>query len=401
MSALAWMDHTESDKRRMLAVIDLFREQDTIDELGLSAVWDAFADLLFPGTGTVQTRARYFLFVPWIFQLTEAQRVPSAKARATVRRFEVGLIGSLLAGGTNQQGIIGSQAGAQLRRMPSAIYWSGLARLGIRRFHGSIEQVLRSFDDLHRSARRATRDDDGELVDPTVRIWDKDLPGAPVGFPNEPLRLELTHEEAAFLADRIRDAAPGSLMDVLLDLSMPLGSVDFPWLHPRYARFPAGVRETLYHAQRFSEALHGAALLYNLILARGKGIPEWVDHYEERLGDWTSAMEAQGQAHAGWDRSHLWALVGQVRHVHPLAHRFVEEWCDLLTRDGFRIDGNRRAAALVTTRERQLKGPLARIGNPRALDKWTGASGDRQYEFRWRAARRILDDIRKGLATEE
>src|SRR5579863_4586568 len=124
----------ESDKRRMLAVIDLFREQDTIDELGLSAAWDAFADLLFPGTGTVQTRARYFLFVPWIFQLAEAQRVPSAKARATVRRLEVVLIGSLLAGGANQQGIIGSQAGAQLRRMPSAIYWSGLARLGIRRF---------------------------------------------------------------------------------------------------------------------------------------------------------------------------------------------------------------------------------------------------------------------------
>jgi hypothetical protein len=83
------MDHTESDKRRMLAVIDLFREQDTIDELGLSAVWDAFADVLFPGTGTVQTRARYFLFVPWIFQAAEAQRVPSARARATVRRLEV------------------------------------------------------------------------------------------------------------------------------------------------------------------------------------------------------------------------------------------------------------------------------------------------------------------------
>lgn len=85
MSAIAWMDHTEADKRRMLAVIDLFREQDTVDELGMSAVWDAFADLLFPGTGTVQTRARYFLFVPWIFQVAEAQRVPAARARAAVR----------------------------------------------------------------------------------------------------------------------------------------------------------------------------------------------------------------------------------------------------------------------------------------------------------------------------
>jgi hypothetical protein len=76
------MDHTEADKRRMLAVIDMFREQDTVDELGLSAIWDAFAGLLFPGTGTVQTRARYFLFVPWVFQVAEAQRVPAARASA-------------------------------------------------------------------------------------------------------------------------------------------------------------------------------------------------------------------------------------------------------------------------------------------------------------------------------
>ena len=41
----------------MLTIIDLFRERDTIDELGLQAIWDAFAELLFPGTGTVQTRA--------------------------------------------------------------------------------------------------------------------------------------------------------------------------------------------------------------------------------------------------------------------------------------------------------------------------------------------------------
>ena len=34
----------------MLAVIDLFRNQDTVDELGMSAVWDAFADLISAGT---------------------------------------------------------------------------------------------------------------------------------------------------------------------------------------------------------------------------------------------------------------------------------------------------------------------------------------------------------------
>lgn len=385
----------------MLAVIDLFREQDTVDELGLSAVWDAFADLLFPGTGTVQTRARYFLLVPWVFQVAEAQRVPAARARSAVRRLEIKLIASLLAAGAGQVGIIGSQSGANLRRMPSAIYWSGLGRLGIRRFQGSTEQVFRGFDELHRDAKNATRDDDGELVDQGTRIWDRHLPSPPESFPDEPLRLELTSAEAEFLRDRVHDAAPGSLMDVLLDTSVPLSRVDFPWHHPHVARFPADLRSTLHHAQRFSEALHGAALLYNLLLARAKDVPEWVDQYEDRLSAWTENLEAQGDAHVTWDRHHLWATVGAVRRVHPLAHRFVEGWCDLLKLDGFDLESNPRAAALVAVRERQLKGPLARIGNPRALDKWTGGSGDGQYEFRWRSARRVLEDIRAGLLIED
>lgn len=43
---------------KMAEVIDLFREHDTRDELGLGVICDALADLLFPGTSTLQTRAR-------------------------------------------------------------------------------------------------------------------------------------------------------------------------------------------------------------------------------------------------------------------------------------------------------------------------------------------------------
>ncbi len=393
------MDHTESDKRRMLAVIDLFRDQDTVDELGMSAIWDAFADLLFPGTGTVQTRARYFLFVPWVFELVASQRVPSSEARVAVRRLEVKLIGALLAGGSEQKGIIGSQAGANLQRMPSAIYWSGLGRLGIRRIHGSAEQVFRSFDGMRRATRQPVRDDDGETIDGTMHLWDRHLPPIPGGFPEVPTRLELTLEEATFLRDRIHDSAPGSLLDILLEPEIPVGSAPFPWHHAYLARFPPEVRRALHHAQRFSEALHGAALLYNVLLARQKDVKEWIEQYEERLSSWRDLLEAEGDGHAAWDRDQFWATVGASRRVHPFAHRFVEEWCTLLTRDGFDIDTNPSAATLVRNRERELKGPLARIGNLRALDKWVGASGDRQYEFRWRNARQVIEDIRAALGS--
>ena len=77
-STFTWLDYSEREKRKMLDVIDLFGEQDTRDELGIGTVRDAFADLLFPGTSTIQTRARYFLFVPWMYLELERRRLENA-----------------------------------------------------------------------------------------------------------------------------------------------------------------------------------------------------------------------------------------------------------------------------------------------------------------------------------
>ena len=76
----------------MLDAIRLFKDQDTRDELGIGTIRDAFADLFFPGTGTVQTRARYFFFIPWMYLRLERNRVPSREASATARREELRLI---------------------------------------------------------------------------------------------------------------------------------------------------------------------------------------------------------------------------------------------------------------------------------------------------------------------
>jgi uncharacterized protein DUF6361 len=45
MSAFVWLDYSERDRRKMLDVVDLFREHDTRDELGVGSVRDAFADI--------------------------------------------------------------------------------------------------------------------------------------------------------------------------------------------------------------------------------------------------------------------------------------------------------------------------------------------------------------------
>src|SRR5438309_2401719 len=91
MSAFVWLDYSERERRKMLEVVDLFKEHDTRDELGIGAVRDAFADQFFPGTTTIMTRARYFLLVAWTYQRLEAKRVNSAQISERARRAETDL----------------------------------------------------------------------------------------------------------------------------------------------------------------------------------------------------------------------------------------------------------------------------------------------------------------------
>ena len=68
MSTFSWLDYSEEQRQKMLDVVSLFREKETRDELGIGTIRDAFADIFFPGTSTIQTRARYFLFIAWLMK---------------------------------------------------------------------------------------------------------------------------------------------------------------------------------------------------------------------------------------------------------------------------------------------------------------------------------------------
>src|SRR5690348_5322597 len=105
-SIFTWLDYSEHERRKMLDVVKLFSERDTRDELGVGSVRDAFADLFFPGTSTIQTRARYFLFVPWIYQELERRRAEPGKIADRARRQETALIMALLQSGETE-GVIG------------------------------------------------------------------------------------------------------------------------------------------------------------------------------------------------------------------------------------------------------------------------------------------------------
>ena len=94
-STLTWLDYSERDRCRALDVIDLFRETGTVDELGLAGVGNSYSDLFFPGTTTLQTRACYFLLIPWTFLRLERLRVePLLRIDLSARPAEDGIDGA-------------------------------------------------------------------------------------------------------------------------------------------------------------------------------------------------------------------------------------------------------------------------------------------------------------------
>lgn len=80
--------------------------------------------------------------------------------------------------------------------------------------------------------------------------------------------LALTRNEADYRRERIMAYAPGTLLAFLVDLGEQMGSVAFPWEHPQFAQLSSRIREQLDHARNFSEVIHCAQLLYNLMLAQ-------------------------------------------------------------------------------------------------------------------------------------
>ncbi len=337
-----------------MEVIDLFQRRDTRDELGVGAIRDSIADLLAPGISTIQTRARYLLFIPWIYQRLERRRTRSADIGNRAREDELRLARAL-ANSKDSQGTIGIEAGSGLKRLPSNVYWSGLGQYGIRLFPGSWDQYHRSLDRFYRDKNdtRAIRED------PEVSIyqganWHPHLPKAPDNFLDDS-GFALTSEEAVYLQDRMLARVSSTLLSFLVERGATWDEVGYPWEEPLYSACPGDLRTLLDHARSFSEVMHGAALLYNLMLAEMMPNEEWISDYHGELEKWLGLLSERADELKSWNRSAFWQMLTQSNAQIPAPTRsFAESWIDIAldsVSTGNRVANNSNAARLIADRE--------------------------------------------------
>ena len=152
---------------------------------------------------------------------------------------------------------------------------------------------------------------------------------------------------------------PGTLLQFLVFRgSRPWADSKYVWEDPEAVAATGCIRDALDEARRFAVAMHGAALLYNVLLAEravALGLSEYAgrhDDFATRFDEWRREIEASDVA--DWDLDRLWALVAeQGRPVSMRTRSFVATWVDLTrSRVGHGLADNRQARAPSSPRSR-------------------------------------------------
>jgi hypothetical protein len=206
-------------------------------------------------------------------------------------------------------GTIGIEAGKRLKRLPSAVYWGGLGTWGIRLFPGSQDQYHRSLDRFYRARETGVtlrENPEGQVFHGAN--WHPHIPDAPPDFLDEST-FDLSKEEASYLQDLIQSRVGGSLIAFLVQRGEPWKHAAFPWDESLLDTYPDDLRQLVEHARCYSELMHGAALLYNLMLAEAVPSDQRIDEYQRRMAGWHRLLADREPEIRSCDQAAFWRLV--------------------------------------------------------------------------------------------
>lgn len=210
---IGWIDFSDKDRKRAIDILHLLGEG-AVDELGIGVVRDAFADYFFPGTSTIQTRAKYFFLVPYALR-SACAKYPNSSVRqvmAEMSKLEK-QSAQIMKDNGEEPGIIGASVLPRkwVVRQPSAIYWNGIRTYGIMTAgHLSMaETIAAELAELKIKHQRSSgriegeegAQDDKTISSGSIQLWDS-LLDYHEGWMNG-LNINLTPQEASYLRERI------------------------------------------------------------------------------------------------------------------------------------------------------------------------------------------------------
>ena len=397
---LGWIDFSKEDRQKALDVINLLSEQGAVDELGIGIVRDAFANYFFPGTSTIQTRAKYFLIVPYILRDAVDGRYGKDVNRILraidTEEKECGI--KLLESNPKAEGVIGTRVLPKgwVARKPSDIYWNGIRTYGIFCDYGlSIPEYVSLAMKLNTqksSAKLGNRNDEAEENEKddsdagdimNVSFWN-----LPIYHDNwrDNLTIELTNEEAFYLDKQIQKGAKGTLLEYVLKNRIDMNKYeDFVSMA---AELSEKVEEKLSYMMKlaceFNDLVYMARVRFNVMLSE--------EENEVAVSEW-DRLKPQVKRRANVDLS---GVFHELELHNPGTYLFLSK-----LQEAFKALDIDAADELIKKRERQLKGiNRAKLNRTKEFDhsKWVGGG---ELDYRFSNARRIINDIYSGEVSSD
>jgi hypothetical protein len=397
ISQIGWVDFSSTDRDRVKQVLGQLNEPGTLDELGIGPLRDAFADKMFPGFSTIQTRAKYLITVPRMIRdylLLSAAEQRRTKLDKYLRERENELARVLTKlHGESETGIIGSTKidSGGVARLPSSVYWGALRVWGLVNTTVSLGQFQREIA-VHEpvfGGVQQSEDDDPDGLRPLSRV--KLDRFEPEWFKN--LSILLTHSESSFLIERLRRGPVNSLptqfelhglMNDALNDSLRDFSLFAEW-GQRQLAFSAAARNTLKMAAEFSELIYGAHLRFNCLLARHNKRDDLVASHESSWQEWISTVQSNSRMLDNW-------LVDTKARLPLRTTIFLRNWISAVG-ENKQVE---RLDQLVKEQAEWNKGERTLLKKRLPSDyPWIGMG---RLNYRWSNVRTILKDIQVGLA---
>lgn len=400
---IGWIDFSKEEKNKINALIRMLEGEQAVDEIGIGYVRDSFSDMLFPGISVLQTRAKYFVLIPYLFEMAskEQEKYGTFKNGKDVLKFihnqEIELVKVLKTNspgedGKGENGIIGRlTSDGIVKQKPSAIYWSGIRETGILMHNDySIGRVcdiivasgntrhlvnLKAEDNISGSDDREMKNDGYVLFHPILVDYDvmKDT------------KITLTKREAEYLYDRFTTSqgTKNSLMAYMLKNQR---------LIEQYSYFDIfdieelkGSEGDLYDrvrlAKDFSDFIIGGHTAYNMLFAQALRLEEESEKMRQQLLGYLESYKEP-------DLKGILSITGCVGENAS----FLIQLNDFAKKKD--IEG---ISKLITAREQKIKPGKAKItGTKGNLQEYKRAH-DYKLSYRYETARRIMTDIVNGM----
>ena len=388
-----WIDFSQNERNKLMQTLKLLETPGVLDELGIGVIRDGYADILFPGLSTIQRRAKYFVLLPFIFNMAEKIKFDhAADVMPWIHKQEDMFVSTLTKNSKDKSGIIGyrtHQRGNSVKIKPSAIYWNGMKTFEILRDERlSISNVCNIIYSKQKrkktvAIRTETKRNEGDGYDDDTAV-NENL--AVFSWSNtnnmnaKDMAMELTVDEAEYLYEKITTAkkSAASLLAFMLKkkcLFPSFNEIDDTIL-------PDGLKKNYRLAKRFSEFIYGAHLYYNVIF------------FDDSNGADTTICEEYREWRAGFDFNgfDLQATLSNVK-SDSCTNAFVNKFFE-----ASKNDDPDTLKSIITQREKSIKRERAKLGKPHEY-KYDNTKLIHHYKlnYRYKTAYTIINDILNGL----